>query len=98
MYDEFVTSGNKQNSPFDFLDSVDLGYRFFSEYWGRGLATEAGLASVRFGFEVLSLERIIGLVMPDNTASIRVLEKVGMRFECEVEDEGDWVYRYAIER
>jgi ribosomal-protein-alanine N-acetyltransferase len=39
------------------------------------LATEASLASVRFGFTELDLKRIIGLVMPENLASIRVLEK-----------------------
>jgi RimJ/RimL family protein N-acetyltransferase len=59
----------------DDLNAVDVGYRLLPEYWGRGLATEACLASVNFGFEVLKLDRIIGLVLPDNVASIRVLEK-----------------------
>ena len=60
------------------LNAVDLGYRFLPEYWGKGLATEACLASVQFGFDVLNLKQIIGLVIPENLASIRVLEKVGM--------------------
>jgi RimJ/RimL family protein N-acetyltransferase len=63
------------------LEEVDLGYRFLPEYWGRGIATESSLAIVRYGFESLGLERIIALVLPDNTGSIRVLEKIGMRFE-----------------
>ena len=60
------------------LDSVDVGYRFLPEYWGQGLATEACRASLRFGFDTLELETIIGLVLPENVASIRVLEKSGM--------------------
>ena len=78
------------------LDAVDLGYRFLPEYWGRGLATEAGRASIAFGFDVLQLERIIALVLTDNAASIRVLEKLGMRHDGEVSYEGQRVHRYAI--
>lgn len=60
------------------LDAVDLGYRFLPPYWGRGLATEACRACVKFGFEILALEKIVALVLPENKASIRVLEKIGM--------------------
>jgi ribosomal-protein-alanine N-acetyltransferase len=45
-----------------------------------GFATEAALASVRFGFTDLGLKRIIGLAMPENVASVRVLEKIGLRY------------------
>lgn len=82
----------------DDLNAVDVGYRFLPEYWGRGLATEACLASVSFGFEVLKLDRIIGLVLPDNVASIRVLEKVGMRLEGEFTYDGYGVLLYSIHR
>lgn len=58
---------------------VDLGYRFFRRHWGQGYATEAGAACLQYGFDSLGLERIVGRVMPDNTASVRVLEKLGMR-------------------
>jgi RimJ/RimL family protein N-acetyltransferase len=61
----------------DELGEVDLGYRFLSDYWGMGLATEAGRATLDYGFKNLRLERIIGLVHPENTASARVLEKLG---------------------
>lgn len=63
------------------LNAVDVGYRFFPGYWGRGLATEACGASLDFGFRTLGLDQIIGLVIPENTASIRVLEKCGMQFD-----------------
>ncbi len=56
---------------------VQVGYGFFPDFWGRGLATEVAVASTRVGFEVLGLPRLVAIVMPDNTPSRRVLEKVG---------------------
>ncbi len=76
--------------------AVDLGYRLTPESWGKGLATEASRACVAHGFETLALERIIGLVYPQNLASIRVLEKVGMRFDGEVEYLGDRAHQYSV--
>lgn len=78
------------------LDVVDVGYRFLPPYWGRGLATEACLASVAFGFETLKLREIVGFVIPDNLASIRVLEKVGMTFDGECDYDGIAAHRYRI--
>ena len=80
------------------LDAVDVGYRFLPEYWGQGLATEACRASISFGFEELILNQIIGLVLAENIASIRVLEKVGMRFDGEVTYAGQTALRYEISR
>ena len=53
---------------------------------------------MEFGFETLGLERIIGLVHPDNIASQRVLEKLGMTFTNQASYFGMQVYRYALER
>ena len=64
----------------DELGEVDVAYRLLPAYWDRGLATEAARASVRYGFAELRLRRIIGLVMPENIASARVLEKAGLRY------------------
>ena len=61
-----------------------LGLYLARPYWGRGLATEAGAAFIRFGFDELKLSRIVSAVQVGNDASIRVLEKLGMakfRFE-----------------
>jgi len=66
------------------LDQVDLGYRFLPQYWGRGIATEACAACLRFGFDILELDHIVALVLPENKASIRVLEKIGMKPEGEI--------------
>lgn len=62
------------------LGEVDVAYRLMPSHWGNGLATEVALASVHHGFANIGLKQIIGLAMPANTASIRVLEKAGLRY------------------
>lgn len=61
------------------LPAVEVGWRLRPDHWGRGLATEGGRASLRHGFETLALDRIISIFVPDNVASGRVMEKLGMR-------------------
>jgi RimJ/RimL family protein N-acetyltransferase len=61
-------------------NEIDLGYRFGTKFWGKGYATEAAFASLRYGFNKLQLPRIIGRVLPENIASVRVLEKCGMTY------------------
>ena len=80
------------------VGEVDVGYRFFKEYWGRGLATEVCRALVAYGFETLRLPRILGLVHPDNAASIRVLEKTGFHFEKVAPYRGTDAVWYALDR
>lgn len=63
------------------MDEVDLGYRFIRKYWGRGFATEAGQVILDYGFVNLQLDKIIGLALPENKASINVLQKLGFQFE-----------------
>jgi len=63
------------------FDQIDLGYRFLPEFWGKGIATEASEAILKYGFETLKLETIIAIAMPEHKASIRVMEKVGMQFD-----------------
>ncbi len=70
------------------LNEIDLGYRFMKKAWGRGYATEAAFASIRYGFETLGLRRIVGRALPGNLASLRVLEKCGMRYVGEEVVEG----------
>ena len=60
-------------------DRVELGYGFARASWGQGYATELAQALLHYGFDTLDLEEIYGVVIPENTASRRVLEKVGMR-------------------
>lgn len=77
---------------------VDLGYRFFKEFWGQGLATEAAQAILTFGITQLKLPRIIGIAYVENKASRRVLEKVGLRFEKVTTDGQDEIAHYIVEQ
>jgi len=80
----------------DELGEVDVAYRLLPAHWGQGLATEVALASVHYGFAALGLKRIIGLVMPKNIASVRVLEKTGLRYSGTVTLWGHTFSRYVI--
>jgi RimJ/RimL family protein N-acetyltransferase len=64
----------------------DLGYVFHPSCWSRGYATEAATLLLGFGREVLGLHRIEATCHPDNRASARVLEKIGMRYEGRLRD------------
>ena len=58
-----------------------IGYCLNRYYWGNGYATEAAFGLLRFGFEELRMHRIYAYVDPENLASRRVLEKIGMTCE-----------------
>jgi ribosomal-protein-alanine N-acetyltransferase len=60
---------------------TEIGYRLARAYWGRGLATEAATAVRNFGFQTLCLPRLIAIIDPKNIASVRVAEKMGLRYE-----------------
>lgn len=59
----------------------ETGYEIAPDYWGRGYATEAARAMVSFGFRELGLRRVFGECVPENSASRRVMERLGMRVE-----------------
>ena len=61
--------------------SAEIGYAIGRAYWNRGIATRAGRLVVAYGLNILGLERIQALVLPDSTASIRVLEKLDFQRE-----------------
>jgi [ribosomal protein S5]-alanine N-acetyltransferase len=65
----------------DILPDVDLGYALLPEFWGQGYAFEAAAATLQHAARRFALARVIGVVSQGNTASIRVLEKLGMRYE-----------------
>jgi ribosomal-protein-alanine N-acetyltransferase len=77
---------------------VELGYRIGRRWWGRGYATEAGRASLEFGFADLGLERIVAVTDPDNRRSQRVLEKLGMTCEGSTTSRGDEALLYVARR
>jgi RimJ/RimL family protein N-acetyltransferase len=76
----------------------EIGWWLARRTWGRGLATEAAWVALRDAFERVQLERIVSIARPGNAASIRIMEKLGLGFECEFESEGERLVRYAIGR
>lgn len=56
----------------------EIGYRLVRSYWGRGLCTEAARACVDYARLDLKIGKLVALIMPENIASIRVAEKLGM--------------------
>jgi RimJ/RimL family protein N-acetyltransferase len=69
----------------DGIQQWELAYGFRRDRWGRGYATEAGEACVRYGFDVLGVEKIVADVDPQNPASAHVLEKLGFKKTGEVD-------------
>lgn len=63
------------------MGTPEVVYHFAKSHWGRGLATELAQASLRYGFEEHQFERILAVAKPENRASIRVMEKLGMRYQ-----------------
>lgn len=66
------------------LQEVDIGYRFLPETWGKGYATES-CEAVLAQADKATLKKVIGLVEPENKASVRVLTKIGLLFERKIE-------------
>lgn len=65
----------------DQLKDVDIGYAFLPRYWSKGYAIESALAVKQEARDTIGLKRIVAIVDPRNEGSIRVLEKLGMKFE-----------------
>lgn len=68
----------------DELDDVDIGFAFLPAYRGCGYAFEAASAVMDWGKQILCLERIVAIVSPENRHSIRLLEKLGLRYERDI--------------
>jgi len=66
------------------MPAVEIGWRLGKAFWGRGLASEAARAAMRYGFRERGLERIVGIVQVGNGASERIMVKLGMRLDREV--------------
>jgi ribosomal-protein-alanine N-acetyltransferase len=82
-----------------FLDNtpeVELGYVLDKSYWNLGLGTEASIATLSYGFLTIKLERIVAIANPQNIASRRVIEKLGMKYEKLAHYYGQDVVYYAI--
>jgi ribosomal-protein-alanine N-acetyltransferase len=65
----------------DALPEPDIGFSFFPEYWSQGYALEAASAVMRHARDTLAIGRILAITTRDNASSMRLLDKLGFRFE-----------------
>ena len=77
---------------------IEIGYRLHPDYWNKGFATEAARAVRDYAFGELQLPRVVSLIHPDNVASRRVVEKIGMKPEKETIFRGFKTIVFAISR
>lgn len=79
-----------------FENTGEVVYLLDEQYWGKGLATEIAIAAMRYGFETHNFPYIVAFTRPDNIASRRVMEKIGMTFEGEETVFNIFAVRYSI--
>jgi RimJ/RimL family protein N-acetyltransferase len=78
-------------------DETELGWLLARDHWGHGYATEAALALRDWAFQNRGLTRLISLINHENLRSIRVAERIGERYERDVEINGKPGRLYSIE-
>lgn len=84
--DEFIGFIGLQDVSFkaafnELKPAVEIGWRLAFNHWGKGYATEAAKASLKYGFETLNLEEIVAITAVQNKRSRHVMEKIGMRYD-----------------
>ena len=79
------------------LEDADLGFAFLPRFWGKRYAFESASAVISYGKRVLGLSRIVAITSQDNVQSIKLLERLGFRFERTVrmEANGEELNLYA---
>jgi RimJ/RimL family protein N-acetyltransferase len=65
----------------DYLDDPDVGFAFLPRFWLQGYARESAAAVKEYAFGVLGVPRVVAITSTDNTGSMRVLERIGLRFD-----------------
>jgi ribosomal-protein-alanine N-acetyltransferase len=79
-------------------EEIEVVYMLAMEYWGQGLATEAARAILQYGFERMGLSRLVCVINPENHASSRVAEKIGMTLEIDGCVNGEPTLLYSINK
>ncbi len=64
----------------DYLEHPDIGFAILPKFEGKGYTTEAALATISYGFEVLKFPTIFGITTEDNHGSKKILDKIGLRY------------------
>jgi len=84
--------------PLGHCGLIEIGYRYVPAAWGQGIASEAAAAVLDHGFRQLALDPIVAVTHPDNLASQRVLEKIGLRPAGEAFYYGQWLPFFRLSR
>ena len=84
--------------PLEDLPGIEIGWWLAEDLWGQGLATEAAQVALADGFDRIELQRIVAVALRENRASTRIMDKLGMKYECDAVHRGFPVVLYAIER
>lgn len=77
---------------------TEIGYATAKNFWGRGFAPEAAKRFLQYGFEQLNEKKIAAVALPENSASRRVMEKIGMRYDYTGEFYGRELVHYSISK
>ncbi|SRR5258707_152157 len=94
----FIGQCGLLNQEVDDQPEIELGYVLARQYWQHGLALEGIQALRDYGFQQLGFPRLISLIPPENQTSIHLAEKIGMKYEREVEQWGQNFYLYAMKQ
>ena len=81
---EFVGYGGIKHAVVEGRDEIELAYAIRSDYWGKGFATEISIASLKLGFDLMHLDRIVAFTLPHNHASRGVMEKCGFTYQRDI--------------
>lgn len=79
----FIGRGGLKTFLFENTEEVELTYQIEKTYWGKGLATEIGNASLHYAEERLNLASVICFTAHNNSQSLQVMKKLGFIFECD---------------
>jgi RimJ/RimL family protein N-acetyltransferase len=82
--------------PLEHSGLTEIGYRYLPAAWGQGIGSEAARAVLEHGFRALALDPIVAVTHPDNHASQRVLQKIGLRSEGEAYHYGQWLRFFRL--
>ena len=80
------------------LNETEVLYMLDEAVWGRGYATEGCVVACELAFRTIGLARVIAMAMPENVASVRVMQKLGMRYQADVDWAGLRLVRYELDR
>jgi [ribosomal protein S5]-alanine N-acetyltransferase len=78
--EEFIGTCGIEPFNLEGQPEVELGYRLCLKSWGKGYAKEAATAVLKYGFDDLRLPKIMAFVLPQNRASVRILEQLGFQY------------------